>query len=98
MSALALVNKAEARKRVMSALEKHKVHKGKAAASLGLSYVALRDFVRQLGLEREVERLAARAKREGWFHEDSPMGRPKGSTIENGAAPWGSKRAGRAKA
>lgn len=92
ISALIRVAPKEAEKKVLAALRARKMHKGDASKLLGCAHSTLIDWIRLLGLAPKIEKLDAQAKKEGWHHGRNG-GRPRGSTVENGAAPRGSKSA-----
>jgi len=76
----------KARKKILSALEASRMHMGDAAKRLGCAHSTLLRWIAQLALARPIEVLKARAIRQGWHH-NKIGGRPKGSTVETGAAP-----------
>lgn len=90
ISALIRVQPKEAAKKVLAFLKDAKMHKGDAARQIGCAHSTLISWIRQLELAPEIEKLEAKAKKDGWHH-GRVGGRPLGSTVANGAAPRGSK-------
>lgn len=90
ISALIRVNQKEAKRRILAALRETGMHKGQAAKRLGCAHTTLLSWISQLGLAPEIEALDAAARKAGWHH-GRVGGRPLGSTVENGAAPRGSR-------
>ena len=91
ISALIRVNPKEAKRRILAALRQTKMHKGDAAKLIGCVPSTFISWITQLDLAPEIERLAKKARTEGWHH-GRKGGRPVGSTVANGAAPRGSRQ------
>jgi len=58
--------------------------KSDVAKHFGCTHGTFLRWLNMLGLEEEVDLLSEQAKREGWSH-NRRGGRPKGSTVRNGA-------------
>lgn len=93
IAALIVADPKQARARLIERLRKARMHKGDCAAAIGCAHSTLLRWIRKLRLEPEIEKLEARARREGWHH-GRVGGRPEGSTVANGAAPRGSRLPG----
>ncbi len=66
---------------ILDAFRRAKAHHGDAAKLLDCSSSTLNSWMRTLGLGDEMDRMTAKAKREGWHHGRSRMspGRPRKS-------------------
>lgn len=80
----------KARAKIIAALKKNGVHMGKASKALACSHVTLLRWIVKLGLEKEVEKMKKEAIKAGTY-AGIGTGRPRGTTVANGAAPRGSK-------
>jgi transposase len=78
LSALIEAKPKEAAERIMVALRQAKAHKADAAKRLGCSHQTLLRWIAKLGIGAQVDKLIARAEREGWHHGRTG-GRPQGS-------------------
>lgn len=96
--ALIIADPAKAKTKILVALQATGMHMVEAAKRLGCDNSTLLRWIDRLGMKRDVERMRARAEREGWHHKKHG-GRPKGTTVANGAtAPRGSKASDRSDA
>jgi hypothetical protein len=70
-----------AAKELLARLKKHGVHRGEVAREFGISRTTtISEWIRDLGIEAEVDRMRDLAKRQGWFHDGyAKGGRPKGA-------------------
>lgn len=85
INALISINPEKAKKTILSALKKARMHKEDAAAELGCNYVTLLRWISRLSMEKDIEAANDLAKKQGKFH-DRKGGRPVGTTVANGAA------------
>lgn len=92
INALISIDPEKAKDLILSALKKAKMHREEAAANLDCNYGTLLRWIVRLSMQREIARLTKAAKKEGWYH-GRKGGRPTGTTIANGAARRGSRRA-----
>ena len=68
----------EAKERIVAALRKAGMHRGRAAEILGCRRESVTMWIDRLGMTGAVAALEKRAVREGWY-DVSPGGRPKGA-------------------
>ena len=85
INALISIDPTKAKKTILAALKKAKMHKEDAAKLLGCNYVTLLRWISRLDMEAEIEEANTLAKKQGKFH-DRKGGRPLGTTVANGAA------------
>jgi transposase len=77
-SLLVLTQPSAARRKILAAFRRAKMAKIAAAEDLGVSYNTLVRWIATLDLDREIVRLRARAKAEGWHHDGyTHGGRPR---------------------
>ncbi len=72
--ALIEVDPARAKEAIRQAFRKAKASRADAAAELGAGRAAFARWVERLGMGPELERLEAKAKKEGWHHGRYSLG------------------------
>lgn len=82
----------EATERILNALREAKAHKADAAKLLGCSHGTLLRWIAKLGIGPQIDKLVAKAEREGWHHGRTG-GRPRGSVKVKAARPAKKRRA-----
>lgn len=86
VNALISVDPEKAKAKILAALKKAKWHKEDAAKVLDCNYVTLLRWITRLRMEKKIASETKLAKKAGTFH-DRKGGRPKGTTVANGASP-----------
>ncbi len=86
INALITVEPAKAKKIILAALKVAGMHKGRASKELSCAHSTLLRWIEKLSLDAEIAQMMEVAERRGWRH-NGRTGRPKGSTVANGAAP-----------
>lgn len=92
INALILIDPAKAKDTIFEALRSAGMHKGNAAKKLGCTHSTLLRWIDKLQLDAAIEKMLKQAEKKGWRY-NGRTGRPKGATVENGAAPRGSVKA-----
>lgn len=87
---LIAVDPTKAKAKILQALKAARMHKAVATKEIGCSHGTFLRWIVRLGMQQEIEEMAAKAVKEGWHHEERG-GRPQGSTVANGAAPRNSR-------
>lgn len=88
INALITIDPDKARDLICEALRAAGMHKGNAAKDLSCTHSTLLRWIEKLNLDARIAKLMKVANKEGWRY-NGRTGRPKGTTIENGAAPRG---------
>ena len=87
------VDPAQARRTILEAFRKERTHLANTAARLRCGYATLMRWIRTLKIEKQIRRLMAVAKTEGWDHGRGRMGgRPEGSLDRQKRAPYPKKK------
>lgn len=85
INALISIDPNLAKQRILATLREAKMHRGLAAEKLGCNYATLHRWIKRLELDGSIAFLAAKAKREGWFHGRTG-GRPHGKVAKKSRA------------
>lgn len=78
LTAMIRINPAGARTKILDALREAGMHKGRAATALECRHQTLTQWIERLELGAEVEKMTARALKDGWHH-GNVGGRPRDS-------------------
>lgn len=74
MTALLVVDPKAARRRILDAYRKARANARDAAKILGCGERTLHRWVDRLMMKPDLERMARRAQREGWYHDKFTLG------------------------
>lgn len=84
--ALIIADPPRASKIILGSLKENGMHKGQTAEALGCTHGTLLRWIAKLELSDQIDRMVEKADTQGWRH-NGRTGRPRGTTVANGAAP-----------